>query len=365
MINLDPAVPDVPFQANIDIRDTVNYKEVMKQYNLGPNGGILTALNLFATRFDQVMHFIESRCNIDSPFATATTATNSNASNNTTTTSSSSSKSGDHSGDAEEFEEEPLQNIFIDTPGQIEIFTWSASGQIISESLASSLPTCIAYIIDTPRCQSPVTFMSNMLYACSIMYKSKLPMVIVFNKVDVIRHEFAVRWMNDFQEFQEALRDDEQHSESYSSSLAFSMSLVLDEFYSHLTSVGVSAMTGEGMDHFFQALENARTEYENTYLVELQHKHRLREKRRKKSQMEKFKKDHSGAEKIPWEEDDGSDDAGVKDKTTAAAAASATADMEESHKLQQFLADLNLEQQPSEHSSSSLITSAAAAAEQK
>ena len=25
----------------------------MKQYSLGPNGGILTSLNLFATRFDQ------------------------------------------------------------------------------------------------------------------------------------------------------------------------------------------------------------------------------------------------------------------------------------------------------------------------
>ena len=35
----------------------VNYKNVMKEYNLGPNGGILTSLNLFATRFDQVyMH---------------------------------------------------------------------------------------------------------------------------------------------------------------------------------------------------------------------------------------------------------------------------------------------------------------------
>lgn len=39
-----------------DIRDTVNYKEVMKQYSLGPNGGIVTSLNLFATRFDQVTH---------------------------------------------------------------------------------------------------------------------------------------------------------------------------------------------------------------------------------------------------------------------------------------------------------------------
>ena len=28
--------------------------QVMKQYQLGPNGGIMTALNLFATKFDQV-----------------------------------------------------------------------------------------------------------------------------------------------------------------------------------------------------------------------------------------------------------------------------------------------------------------------
>lgn len=31
--------------------------------------------------------------------------------------------------------------VFIDTPGQIEVFTWSASGQIITETLASAFPT--------------------------------------------------------------------------------------------------------------------------------------------------------------------------------------------------------------------------------
>jgi len=54
----------------------------------------------------------------------------------------------------------------VDTPGQIEVFTWSASGQIISDSFASTFPTVIAYIIDTPRTTDPSTFMSNMLYAC-------------------------------------------------------------------------------------------------------------------------------------------------------------------------------------------------------
>lgn len=53
-MNLDPAVRTLPFAVNIDIRDTVRYKEVMKQYNLGPNGAILTSLNLFATKFDEV-----------------------------------------------------------------------------------------------------------------------------------------------------------------------------------------------------------------------------------------------------------------------------------------------------------------------
>ena len=34
-INLDPAVIEVPFNANVNICDTVNFKEVMKQFELG------------------------------------------------------------------------------------------------------------------------------------------------------------------------------------------------------------------------------------------------------------------------------------------------------------------------------------------
>jgi len=37
-INLDPATLDVPYSPSIDIRDTVDYKQVMKQHRLGPNG---------------------------------------------------------------------------------------------------------------------------------------------------------------------------------------------------------------------------------------------------------------------------------------------------------------------------------------
>ena len=117
------------------------------------------------------------------------------------------------------------KHIIADTPGQIEIFTWSASGAIITEvpscqthrctlahpgsahktwcvwqplhsavhrtcsqpstcvanavvgmlpqAFASTFPTMVAYVIDTPRCMQPQVFMSNMLqvsprtrYAC-------------------------------------------------------------------------------------------------------------------------------------------------------------------------------------------------------
>ena len=90
----------------------------------------------------------------------------------------------------------------MDTPGQIEAFTWSASGTVITDSLASTFPTVLVYVIDTPRSVSPTTFMSNMLYACSILFKTKLPFVVVFNKTDVISHEFIQEWMEDFESFQ-------------------------------------------------------------------------------------------------------------------------------------------------------------------
>ena len=231
VVNLDPACHEVPYPANVDIRDTVNYKEVMKHYNLGPNGGIVTSLNLFATKFDQVLNLIDRRVG-------------------------------------------QTDHVIFDTPGQIEVFTWSASGNIITEALAAQFPTVVVYVLDAVRSTNPVTFMSNMLYACSILYKTKLPFIVAMNKTDVVDAKYAVEWMNDFEAFQEAL----QTETSYVGNLAQSMSLALDEFYANLRSVGVSAMTGQGMDDFADALVGATEEYESDYKVEYQ---RLKEAKAK------------------------------------------------------------------------------------
>ncbi|KAI1816923.1 hypothetical protein GGS20DRAFT_575156 [Poronia punctata] len=267
VINLDPAVLNVPFESNIDIRDSVNYKEVMKQYNLGPNGGILTSLNLFATKVDQILGLLEKRTSPDP------------------------ANPG----------KKPIKNILVDTPGQIEVFVWSASGQILLESLASSFPTVIAYIIDTPRTASTSTFMSNMLYACSILYKTKLPMILVFNKTDVKDASFAKEWMTDYDAFQEALAQDEagnafgsvegQGSGSgYMGSLLNSMSSMLEEFYAHLSVVGVSSMTGQGVDDFFAAVQEKAEEFRRDYQPELERKRKERDEQKRKTREKELEK---------------------------------------------------------------------------
>lgn len=229
VINLDPAVLKVPFGANIDIRDSIKYKKVMEEYNLGPNGAIVTSLNLFSTKIDQVIKLVDKK-------------------------------------------QDKISDVIIDTPGQIECFIWSASGSIITEAFASSYPTVIAYIVDTPRTTSPTTFMSNMLYACSILYKTKLSMIVVFNKTDVQSCEFAKEWMSDFESFQMAVQKDQQEnqeqSSGYMSSLVNSMSLMLEEFYSNLDVVGVSSYTGQGFDEFMDAVDNKVDEYNEFYKAE-------------------------------------------------------------------------------------------------
>lgn len=152
----------------------------------------------------------------------------------------------------------------LDTPGQVEVFTWSASGSIITEALASKYPTVILFVVDTVRSHNPTTFMSNMLYACSIVYKYKLPMIVVLNKSDVIDPQFAIDWMQNSELFDEAINKDP----TYMACLNQSLTMALDIFYQDLPVVGVSAKTGSGFDELMQAIHTAADDYEKNYRPE-------------------------------------------------------------------------------------------------
>jgi hypothetical protein len=105
------------------------------------------------------------------------------------------------------------------------------------------------YIADVVRCENPNTFMSNMLYSLSILYKSKIPLQICFNKVDILDHSFAIKWMTDYEAFDQSL----SKVDTYLSSLSRSLSLVLEEFYQNIDACGVSAYTGKGFEAMIES----------------------------------------------------------------------------------------------------------------
>lgn len=72
----------------------------MKQYKLGPNGAIVTSLNLFSTKFLEVIKYVEKA---------------------------------------------PNELCVLDTPGQIEVFTWSVSG--IKSSLISDYSKITRFLL--------------------------------------------------------------------------------------------------------------------------------------------------------------------------------------------------------------------------
>ncbi|KAF6103535.1 GPN-loop GTPase 1 [Phyllostomus discolor] len=110
------------------------------------------------------------------------------------------------------------------------------------------------------------------------------------NKTDIIDHSFAVEWMQDFEAFQDALNQET----TYVSNLTRSMSLVLDEFYSSLRVVGVSAVLGTGLDELFAQVTSAAEEYEREYRPEYE---RLKkslagaQSQQQKEQLERLRKD--------------------------------------------------------------------------
>ena len=218
IINLDPAVMDTLYEPNLDIRDTVKYKEVMVSNNLGPNGAILTCLNLFSTNIDKVVSILESKKDLDF--------------------------------------------IITDTPGQLEVFSWSASGKLISDSFSLLFPSILIYIIDLPRCSNPNTFSSNMLYALSIMYKMKLPLLIAFNKSDIAKDSKVIEWMDDYESLQSVLKKKDDYMSTFSSSL----SLLLNEFYKTIKYVKVSSVTGEGFDDLIKKCEEIKSKYQEEVL---------------------------------------------------------------------------------------------------
>lgn len=256
LVNLDPAVLDTPYMPSVDIRDTFNIGDLMQKHRWGPNGAIMTTLNLFATKIDELDNLMRKKAERTSCYV-------------------------------------------LDTPGQIEVFTWSSSGEIISKFFGSAYPTILLYVVDSERCLNPITFVASMLYCCSIVERLELPLIIVFNKSDLIPQSLNIepdefgRWapwvyIRNNIALSDAFNDLQErniNSIAYSDVFYESLDTVLNEFYKMIDCINVSSYTGVGFEGLLEKIHEVSTRYVEQYPARLEERHQALEQ-------EKWQKEH-------------------------------------------------------------------------
>jgi len=142
IINLDPACsPQLPYPCAVDIRSLITLQDVMDCYGLGPNGGIIYAMEYLATNIDWLRQQI------------AQLPTNA--------------------------------YLLFDFPGQVELYTCSTALDTLFTYLQSmSSHLTAVHLIDSYHLLSPSTFLSAVLLSLSSMCRLSLPHVNVISKID-------------------------------------------------------------------------------------------------------------------------------------------------------------------------------------
>ena len=140
IVNLDPGVIALPYTPDVDVRDYVDVFTLMKEYNLGPNGALIMAADLMAEEIDKVGAEVAG-LNPDL--------------------------------------------VLVDTPGQMELFAFRASGPYIVNEMTKDAKA-IVYLFDSVFCLSPLNYISNLFLSAAVYNRFLVPQVHVLSKCDLI-----------------------------------------------------------------------------------------------------------------------------------------------------------------------------------
>ena len=162
-VNLDPGVVDLPYDPDVDIRDRIQLQDVMHDYGLGPNGALILAADMAATKLGEIQDDIDSF---------------------------------------------RAENVIIDTPGQTELFAFRESGEfIVSELKADS--KLLLFLVDPLLASTPPNFLSLALLSASVGLRLKIPKITVLTKRDIARDgvKRIVEWSKETGVFEDALSE--------------------------------------------------------------------------------------------------------------------------------------------------------------
>jgi len=160
-INLDPGAITIPYSANVDVRDYIKVEALMKEYGLGPNGGLMLASELMLEIIEQL------------------------------------------SSDIDDFSPDVA---LVDTPGQMEMFAFRDVGARIAEELSDE-GKGVLYLFDASICRDPLNYVMNMFLASAVNSRFLLPQVSVLSKADVLHDELEEleSWGEDTANLEEAI----------------------------------------------------------------------------------------------------------------------------------------------------------------
>lgn len=209
-LNLDPGAVSLPYDPDVDVRDYIDIATLMESYGLGPNGSLIMASDMIATKMDEIQKEVDG-LNPD--------------------------------------------YVIVDTPGQIELFAFRASGPYFASNLHADSKTTI-FTFDGVLVSSPINFVSISLLASSVKLRLKTSQINVLTKRDLVIDKLKniMDWAGSHTALERALEGEKDAEYSLlSKDLARSMSK--GGFAPGL--VAVSSVTMNGMVNLAAAL--ART----------------------------------------------------------------------------------------------------------
>ena len=201
VVNLDPGVLKLPYSPDVDIRNYVDVGNLMEKYGLGPNGALILAADLIADEIENIARDVE--------------ATNADL-------------------------------VLVDTPGQMELFAFRASGPYIVDELTKE-PKALLYLFDAVFSVNPLNYVSNMFLSAAVFNRFFQPQLHLLSKTDLLPKKDVsqiVEWSGNPRALEDAIEAKlEDTKRVFSRSMMRAIGQLGMQF--HLTPV--SAKTNEGL----------------------------------------------------------------------------------------------------------------------
>ena len=211
-VNLDPGVLKLPYSPDVDIRNYVDVGNLMEKYGLGPNGALILAADLIADEIENVAKDIEA-ANADL--------------------------------------------VIVDTPGQMELFAFRASGPYIVNELTKE-PKALVYLFDAVFSVNPLNYVSNMFLSAAVYNRFFQPQVYLLSKCDLLPKK-EISKIADWSADPKALENSIEQLEDPKRLFSRNMVKAISQLGLRFMLIPVSAKTNQGLNNFNTCLERILT----------------------------------------------------------------------------------------------------------